>query len=231
MGNPRNYSLELPERCLLLLDRLWPHASSTFAADRPDLGPLTSTFLISMSMPIINLPIERIERRQGGEAYHYASDRSVDPEAADAILQTLRRGRLGDAPFFIHGAWRFVSWRESPLNIADGLPEATAHELERDKAAEDAASMPASQWCSILRNALAHGGIAYLNQWGRSSREEPVKMYAFASGKYDQESPQTPKPLIAVNFLRISETDYREFLRLWVRWLRNSGVAREAEAA
>ena len=36
--------------------------------------------------------------------------------------------------------------------------------------------MATSQWCSILRNAIAHGGIAYLNENGRSSYGEPVKM-------------------------------------------------------
>ncbi len=34
---------------------------------RPDLGSLTTTFLISMSMPIINLPIERIERHKNAK--------------------------------------------------------------------------------------------------------------------------------------------------------------------
>jgi hypothetical protein len=232
MGNPTNYSLELPTRCLLLLDRLWPHAEAIFPSNRRGLGPLTSTFLISMSMPIINLPIERIERRDGGEANHYASDRPIDPSAAAAIVDILRRGRFGDAPFFAPGVWRFVSWRTAPFpNISLGLPESIARELDSERAAANAANMPAAQWCSILRNALAHGGIVYLNEQGRSSYGEPVKVYAFVSGKYDEESKQTPKPLIAVNFLRISEPGYRHFLRLWVKWLQDSGVAREAEAA
>jgi len=232
MGNPRNYSLELPERCLLLLDELWSRAQVTRSVDRPDLGPLTSTFLISMSMPIINLPIERIERRGGNEASHYASDRPVDPAAANAIVETLQRRSFGDAPFFVDGAWRFVSCRKPPFpNIAYGLPDPIAEELSAEDAALDAARMPASQWSSILRNALAHGGVAYLNRQGRSSFEEPVKMYAFVSGKYDQESEEKPKPLTAVNFLRISETDYRDFLRRWVCWLRDTGIAAASEAA
>lgn len=232
MGNPRNYSLDLPERCLILLDRLWPLARATFPPARPDLGPLTSTFLMSMSMAIINLPVERIDRRQGGEANHYATDRPVDPAAAEAISTVLQSGRFGDAPFFVTGAWRFAPRTCPPFpNIASGLPEAIARDLDSQQAAENAAGMPASQWCSILRNALAHGGIAYLNQQGRSSYGEPVKMYAFASRKYDEKSQHRPKPLIAVNFLRISEVDYRDFLRRWVRWLRDSRVATEAEAA
>ena len=232
MGNPANYSLELPERCLQLLDALWPHAQATRQVERPDLGPLTSTFLISMSMPIINLPIERIERRSGNEASHYASDRPIDPAAASAIVETLQKRPFGDAPFFADGAWRFVSCVKPPFpNIARGLPETIAAELDSEDAARKAAGIPASQWCSVLRNALAHGGIAYLNEQGRSSYEEPVKMYAFVSGTYDLMSKKRPKPLTAIHFLRISETDYRDFLRRWVAWLQDSGIAKESEAA
>ena len=229
MGNPQNYSLELPARCLALLDELWPYAQKTFHGGRPDLGPLTTTFLISMSMPIINVPIERIDRRRGEEDPHYASDRSIDPAVVRAIDETLGGKPVRGAPFFRYGAWRFVSCGTAPFpNIANGLPESIAEGLDADVAARDAANMPASRWCSILRNALAHGGIAYLNEQGQSSYGDPVKMFAFASGKYDQGRPQS---LISVNFLRISENDYREFLHLWVGWLQKSGVAKASEAA
>jgi hypothetical protein len=236
LGNPANYSLELPERCLQLLDALWLHAQKTHQVARPELGPLTSTFLISMSMPIINLPIERIERREGGEDRHYADDRQkMDPAAVTAIVETLQKRPLREAPFFVKDVWRFACCKEAPFpNIAYGVPEPIADKLDHEKAAQDAADMPASQWCSVLRNALAHGGIAYLNAQGRSSRSferQPVKMYAFVSGKYDQKSEQRPKPLIAVNFLRISEGDYYDFLRRWVVWLQETGIARASEAA
>jgi hypothetical protein len=232
LGNPANYSLELPERCLQLLDTLWPYARNIRQVDRPDLGPLTSTFLVSMSMPIINLPIERIERREGGEDRHYTNDRKINPMAAAAIIETLRQRRLREAPFFVDGAWRFACYEEPPFaNIANGVPEHVAAELGTEKAAQHAADMRASQWCSILRNALAHGGIAYLDARGRGSYGRSVKMYAFVSGKYDERSKERPKPLIAVNFLRISEVDYYDFLRRWVAWLRETGIAGASEAA
>jgi hypothetical protein len=49
--------------------------------DRPDLGSLTTTFLISMSMPIITLPIERIERHRDATGQGYADDRHIDEDA------------------------------------------------------------------------------------------------------------------------------------------------------
>lgn len=74
MGNPLHFSTELPGRCLQLIEELWPYAERTRQQDRPDLGSLTTTFLISMSMPIINLPIERIERHKNPEVEGYADD-------------------------------------------------------------------------------------------------------------------------------------------------------------
>jgi hypothetical protein len=232
VGNPANYSLELPERCLKLLDALWPHAQKIRQVERPDLGPMTSTFLISMSMPIINLPIERIERREGGEHLHYADDRKINAAAAAAIAGTLQKRRLRDAHFFVSGVWRFTRCDKQPFpNIAHGVPDDIAAQLDSEKTAQNAADMPASQWCSILRNALAHGGIAYLNAQGRSSYGQPVKMYAFVSGTYDRNTGEHPRPLTAVNFLRIAEDDYFDFVRRWVAWLRDSGIARASEAA
>jgi hypothetical protein len=112
-----------------------------------------------MSMPIINIPIERIERRGGGEDQHYANDRPINPTAVTAIDETLQQRCLRSAPFFVDGVWRFACYAEPPFpNIAHGVPERVAHQLDSDAAAQNAAKMPASQWSSILRNALAHGG-------------------------------------------------------------------------
>jgi hypothetical protein len=84
-------------------------------------------------------------------------------------------------------------------------------------------------WSSTLRNALAHGGIAYLDGNGRSSFDgSPVKMYAFASWKY---RPRNGKQRPRVNLLRIREEDYRDFLGRWVDWLKEIGYAVESRAA
>jgi hypothetical protein len=84
MGIPLHYSLEVPQRCLQLIDNLWSIAKKTRQTNRPDLGPLTSTFLISMSMPIVNLPVERIERHRSAEKENYADDRHIDPALTTA---------------------------------------------------------------------------------------------------------------------------------------------------
>lgn len=222
MGNPSHYSLELPQRCLQILDELWPHAEAIAGAR--GLGPPTSTFLISMAMPIVNIPIERIERHRDKTGPRYANDRPLDPKATERIDRVLGRTTLAATPFYVDGAWSYTSIDGEPVpNIAKGLPDEIASRLDGDEGRTAAAGMPTSQWCSILRNSLAHGGIAYLDENGRSRYDTPVEMYCFASGRYGGEGKD--RRLTGVNLLRIGRDDFRTFLKLWVEWLVASGVA------
>jgi len=210
-----------------LIDELWQHAGGLFQSDRRDLGPLTSTFLISMSYPIINLPIERIERHSSRHEQGYADDRHIDPKLAVAIWQDLGGKKLSEAPFFTSGAWSFC--QSEVFNISGGLPEKYAEALASPEAQTSASELETSRWCSALRNALAHGGVAYLNEDGRYAYEAPVNMYLFASGRYRREEDQ--QKLVGLNLLRITEVDYRNFLRSWVKWLQVSDVEAILEAA
>ena len=68
-----------------------------------------------------------------------------------------------------------------------------------------------------LRNALAHGGIAYLDDRGRQT-DSPAAMLAFVGAMMDRSR------ITCVNVLRIGEREYREFLTAWASWLRQAGV-------
>lgn len=236
MGQPYHYGINLPERCLQLIDGLWDQAQNVHGNDRPELGPLTSTFLISLAMPIINLPIERIER-QIDKPPGYADDRHISEDAVLAFTDVIRKGRFAAAPFFEDSAWSFTIVREKPFfNTADGIPNKIADSLDGDEAREAALNMPASQWISVLRNALAHGGVAYLDEDGRSGHDRPVKMYAFVSGKYGRsqckngegDCPSGLGDLEGLNVLRIEENDFRRFLAKWVDWLRANQINAKA---
>lgn len=231
MGNPQHYSLELPSRCLQLVNELWPLVEKIPRHDAPDLGPLTSTFLISISFPMITIPVERIQRARNGGDEAYANDRELDKQVT-AAFDAMLNGALKDAPFYVSGHWRFASESETlPINIADGVPEFISDKLNEEDAEAAASEMNASQWVSIIRNSLAHGGVAYLDNAGRSSFGTPVKMYAFVSGTYDQEGYKWPAPLKGLHFLRIGEDQYREFLNRWVGWLGDIGMHRGMSAA
>jgi hypothetical protein len=77
---------------------------------------------------------------------------------------------------------------------------------------------PAVRVLTDLRNALAHGGIAYLDERGQQTGGEAA-MLAFVGAV------MKGNRITAVNVLRVGERDYRKFLSAWVSWLRRSGVS------
>lgn len=230
MGNPKHFSLELPQRCLTLIDELWSEVEKITIKKEEHLGPLTTTFLVAMAIPIFNLPVERIAKQIGiGEGY--ADDRGLKPELAAEVRDKLGGASFTKAPFFKIDAWSLVQrpFKPGSLNIAKGLPCDVLEELKAGAARDAAANMPTNMWVSCVRNALAHGGIAYLDGDGNQTFGESVRKIAFVSGKskLDPSCKEYPDRKCVgefeeVRILRISQSDFREFLGEWVRWLKDS---------
>jgi hypothetical protein len=211
-----------------LINELLPTVETVFAdGDRYELGGLTSTFLISMAGPIVILPIERIERHLQKKDEGYADDRRLNPALSRSLKDMIGGGKLQKTQFFVPGHWSFVE-RVADFNIAENLPDDLSAALASKEAFDRAARLETSKWSSCLRNALAHGGIAYLNEDGRSAYDGgPVKMFCFVSGKYAKRTDEAPE---TINCLRIREEHFLEFLRRWVAWLENSSLLNEIAA-
>jgi hypothetical protein len=67
------------------------------------------------------------------------------------------------------------------------------------------------------------GALHILTKAVCTSYGEPVKVYAFVSGTFDDTDWTR---LLHLNALRISETNYRKFLSRWVRWLKSVRVSK-----
>ena len=221
MGSPDHYGVELPVRCMKLVDELWPHVEKVFPDDGNHLGPLTATFLISLANPMINLPIERVERHQGNKIKGYADDSEIRPEVAERITSCLGGNPIRNAPFYNEEAWAYHREESEEINIGFGLPNCVADALSKPEAISLATRLPGSQWASILRNSLAHGGIAYLDADGRMAHDSPADMFVFVNGRYKRDDCGRPVKLIGVDTLRVSMSNFQSFLRSWVGWLKN----------
>jgi hypothetical protein len=237
MGTPSRYSLEVPERCLRLIEALWPEAERTYVPGQEGLGALTTTFLLGMATPMITLPIERVQRHLGREDIAYLNERPLDGRVASEVDRVLVKGALGAAPFFSAGHWRFASIPYGGQNLAMGFPCELRDALSQSAAFAAASEMPASQWSSCVRNALAHGGVLYLDANGFHEHGQRAEALAFLSARYPkysvEEHPKgTPlygmsdmrKPPEDLRVLRITEQDFLSFLRQWVEWLGASGL-------
>ncbi len=243
MGTPSRYGLEVPERCLQLIHALWGEAERAYVRGQEALGPLTTTFLLGMATPIITLPIERVERHRGKEDIAYLNERPLDEWVANEVDRVLVKGRLGQAAFFEEGQWRFAAIPYRGENLAMQFPNELREALSNDDALAAAANLPASQWSSCLRNALAHGGVLYLDRDGYHEHGQRAETLAFLSARYPKYSMEeyadcaplhgkrdTSKPPEQLMVLSISERGLLCFLERWVGWLGQSGLAQRLAA-
>lgn len=227
MGIPANYSRELPERCLYLIEQLLPQVEQTFLPGQEGVGALTTTFLLAMATPIIVLPIERVERHRAAVAEGYVDDRALSPELALAVDAALGGKPVRKSLFFETGKWRLARIsHQLGQNLARNFPHDLSEILSAQQAETAASAMCASEWASCVRNALAHGGIAYLDANGHQTYGQRAEKLAFISGRYGSD-PTTPEQL---RVLSIDESSFLAFLRKWVAWLSDTGLSFELAA-
>jgi len=216
MGNPTHFSLEVPKRAHQLLRDLYEQLSDSEGTRLP----LKATFLLSVSMPIVILPIERILKYKRKPTEVHMNDAILNARLADAVDRAMDfEAKVHEAKFFA-GSWQYATLQKGsgfPNLAADGLPVDIAQHLDSPDAVEHARNLSANRFCKILRNALAHGGVLYLDQYGRSGSGAPVRRFAFVS----TDNPNNPTKL---HFLRIKMADYRAFLQRWVDWLNGEAM-------
>lgn len=226
MGIPQHYAVELPRRCLRLIDALMPEVAGV-RMEGDEAGPLTTSFLVAMSTPIITLPIERVERHRGKEIEGFIDERHLSPETAAAVDDELGGKPLRQSALFEPGVWRQAVLPYAPgLNLVRNFPQRLVDDLNDESALSRADQMPAAQWATCLRNALSHGGVFYLNEAGHPAEGEPVHHISFVSTKLSPDR-RTIESLLA---LRIARAQFLPFLRGWVNWLERAGLMRALAA-
>lgn len=212
MGQPNHYSRDIAVRCESLIRHLLPKIKEGLPDDPRFGGPLRTTFLLAMATPMIVLPVERIFKPGNPGAAQAADDRDLDPALAKELAGVLGATRsFGDAPFAQGGAWSYVQ-AYPPFNIAGEWPDELLAALSAPQAFEAARNAPARRVLLDLRNALAHGGVTYLDEYGRNSAAQAA-MFAFVSAR------TRDGQITGLNILRVHEEAFGAFLRAWTEWL------------
>ncbi|MCC6206442.1 MAG: hypothetical protein IT533_15720 [Hyphomicrobiales bacterium] len=217
MGIPQHYSRDIAQRCQSLIRHLLPLVQKGLPHDRSFDGPLETTFLLAMATPAVVLPIERIFKPARPEADAVGDDRAIDPALAEQLDDVFGPARtFADAPFFARECWSYIPNVE-PFPVAGYWPYEILERLGTDAALAEAERTPTRRIMLDLRNALAHGGIAYLDASGRST-DGQAEMFAFASAVTDR------RRLIGINLLRVRQRDFCAFVMAWADWLAASPV-------
>lgn len=217
MGRPSHYSIDIVARCRSLLEHLAPVVAKGLPDDKRFEGPLTTTFLLSMATPMIGLPIERVFKPgQNGDIV--ADDTALNSGLTDEIKRVFDDKTTFGATFPEATDWRLIR-AVPPFNIAqwEGANhfEALSSEFAQ-KAARDAS---ARFMLNHLRNALAHGGIVYLDANGRQN-DRRADMLGFVSAKKDYKT----QKITGLHISRVSEVDFHAFLLAWADWISKSGM-------
>ena len=215
MGGANHFSKALPMRCQTLLDELYQEQ----LPKAPDSDyRLRATFLLSVAMPMVIFPMERIYKFSDGTQSGHLNDAPLDQTLADNLKAELSKS-AEESQFFDRGKWAFHRHDMTvcgKLSLATGLPLEIASKLSEPEADALDTGCTAENLLKIIRNSLAHGSVMFLDEHGKSVEAGPVTKLAFVSTDMKGEKDY--------RFLRVGMADFREFLQRWAKWLQTSGV-------
>ena len=82
----------------------------------------------------------------------------------------------------------------------------------------------------VIRNALAHGNIVYLNERGFEERDTKLQFLGFLS-RYEETEEQKAK-VETYRLVTTTEDEFLRFVKLWAKWISQfQGDDRLSEAA
>jgi hypothetical protein len=204
---PQRFVTEFPERCGQLLAILEPQAR-----EREQIG----SFALLVASAAFTIPFARMT-----EAKHPFGR----PERAlFRAIKRLRGRPFLQAPFWNGAAPRVFRYAKIVNN-----PEIAAH-WRNGAGIHPIHSTEENNGSTVLRtirNALAHGNVVYLDEYGHESPGHRLRFLAFLSKPEDKND---PSHRVAI----FGEEDFVTFLKAWIAWVQTFPQEREfvfAEAA
>jgi hypothetical protein len=202
---PSHYSRDIVTRCHSLLTHLLPIVERGLSDDYKFGGPLNTTLVLALATPMLVLPLERIYSA-GRYPERVGDDRQIDPFLASSVAATLGGDkRFGDTPFGRDTNWAYVPSYAPVFNLADGIPDDLLHRLATREAADRARYESTGVILRVLRNGLAHGGVAYLDKHGMTSADEAAMFAFLATAKDDR------RRVVGLNVVRVTREEFTYF--------------------
>lgn len=214
MGVPARFAIEYPQRALELIGLL---------EDEARKHQLLGSFGLLAAAAILTIPYERMN------AAHFLHREERDHDLVTQ-LKRLEKVPFLEAPFWPKPPDAEL-WRQSRImasidDVEKWRDERGQHPLA--KGANTIGRRKASEVIRILRNALAHGNIIYLDKDGREIEGNVMVYMAFLS-RYEAErleQGQTYRVLVT------TEDGFIQFVKAWAGWVSHFPLGdRVAEAA
>ena len=200
---PARFVVEFPRRCLDLIDVMEPEARRL---------SLLGSFSLMIAPSLFLVPFERMKNS------HPLGEADREPEIVTALKRIDRQDFLG-AEFWQGNVP--TDWRLSRV-ISD--VESSYHWQDRDgvhpmaeNAQNEISKAGVGKVIRVIRNALAHGNVIYLDEKGLESKGALVQHLAFLS-RYEEGEEQR-KHSETYRLLTVTEEGFLCFLRCWAGWL------------
>jgi len=215
MGVPDRFAIEYPRRALELIEML-----EASARERSLLG----SFGLLAASAVLTIPFERMRTS------HFLHNQARDEDLVKN-LKTLEKAKFLEAPF-----WRNApdggEWRQSRIVSAVDKVNGWQDKDGRDPRSEKANTIQtrkASEVLRVLRNALAHGNIIYLDKDGREIAGNHMVYMAFLS-RYE-ESPEQREQAESYRVVITTEEAFLHFVKCWAEWISNLALDRRVASA
>ncbi len=211
MGVPAHYASELPKRLGFLVDKIYPIVKGGIDGDQIFGGQLGTTFLLAMATPMLVLPIERIVRSANGlrvMGNDLISNAAIGAGLAKAFATGQSFGKLNIAVDAT--GWSYLENRPR-FDIANAWSDELLAEFDQEQARTAARDADAAKILKVVRDALSHGGITYLNANGRHVVDGEVSMIVFSA--------HVGRSGNTYNLVRVTEVAFHSFLIAWANWL------------
>lgn len=209
---PERFVVEYPERCLRLLELFEAQARNE---------KLLGSFALLVASAAFVIPYERLRAR------HPMRKPDEGNDLNDALRQMDRTERFLRASFWRGadpGAWRFTRIMNSPNNTEHWHDEMGVHPMSAD-AANSIERRKAGDVLRVIRNALAHGNVVYLNADGFERRGTEVQFLGFLS-RYEEDEDQRARAE-TYRLVVTTEENFLRFTKKWAAWI--ASFPRDAE--
>jgi hypothetical protein len=202
MGVPSRFAIEYPQRALELIRLL---------EDKARQRDLVGSFGLLAAAAVLTIPYERMK------ASHFLHDEERDQDLATQIKK-LETVKFLSAPFW--GSEDPGEWRQSRIMASVDQVDGWRDEKGRPSLSEAANTIEgrkAAVVIRVLRNALAHGNIIYLDKDSREIAGNRMENMAFLS-RYEEAEEQR-KLAETYRVVVTSEGAFLRFVKAWASWV------------
>jgi hypothetical protein len=199
---PARFVVEYPLRCLELLQALEPTARKR---------KLLASFSLLAASGIFTIPYSRLK-----EHSHPLGEPPRCRSLYDA-LRIINKQKFLGAEFWREtqpGPWRFSRIVSRPNSTINWRDERGLHPMRAD-AQNMIGTCKVREVLWVIRNALAHGNIVYLDESGNESWGAEVRYLAFLTRHEELRAP----PPKSYDLVTATEESFLDFVKSWANWL------------